>query len=71
MPIYEYCCPECGKRFEALVSVHTAEKGQQPACPHCGEPEVIRIFSRFATGTSRSPSSGSGCPPSAGPSCCG
>ena len=71
MPIYEYYCPHCGKRFESLVSVRAAENGQQPACPHCAEPEVIRIFSRFATGTSRSSGSGSGCPPSAGPSCCG
>lgn len=71
MPIYEYYCPRCEDKFEALLSLRAAEKGEQPACPKCGEPKVARVFSRFAAGTSGTPGSGSYCPPSAGPGCCG
>ncbi|HWR67429.1 MAG TPA: zinc ribbon domain-containing protein [Desulfomonilia bacterium] len=32
MPIYEYECQKCGKRFEALVSMSAKEN---PPCPMC------------------------------------
>lgn len=69
MPIYEYYCPMCEKKFEALVSLRSAENGWQPACPQCGGDGVIRVFSRVAVRAAGSFSGG--CPPSAGPGCCG
>jgi len=46
MPIYEYYCPSCEKRFEELVFE------TNPAvvhCPECGKDEVNRLISLFAT----------------------
>lgn len=59
MPIYEYVCPACGHRFEALVF-----GGRTPECPECGAPEPRKQFSVFGVGASGgSPSS---CPASSG-----
>lgn len=41
MPLYEYQCRACGKRFEELVSA----SGPAPACPACQSPDVARILS--------------------------
>lgn len=71
MPIYEYYCPRCEQKFEAFQSLRAAENGEQPPCPKCGGRQVARVFSRFAAGASSSSDSGSFCPPSAGPGCCG
>lgn len=65
MPIYEYYCPRCEQKFEALQSLRAAENGEQPPCPKCGEQRVARVFSRFAAGTSSSSGSGPFCPPMA------
>jgi putative FmdB family regulatory protein len=32
MPLFDYRCPACGYRFEALVRA----AGPAPDCPHCG-----------------------------------
>lgn len=50
MPIYEYECNGCGRRFSFLHGV-TAEK-REPACPQCRGKDLARLFSRFATGRS-------------------
>jgi putative FmdB family regulatory protein len=43
MPLYEYDCLACGKRFEVLV------RGPQAiACPSCGHDRVERAVSAFA-----------------------
>lgn len=34
MPILQYSCPECGKKFEELVKKHDDEV----LCPQCGKP---------------------------------
>ncbi|MBW2584124.1 MAG: zinc ribbon domain-containing protein [Deltaproteobacteria bacterium] len=37
MPIYKYCCDECGCNFELL----TTRSEEQPAtCPKCGTKDV-------------------------------
>jgi putative FmdB family regulatory protein len=41
MPIYEYQCEGCGRRFEELMS----SGGGLPACPDCGSHEVRRLLS--------------------------
>lgn len=46
MPIYEYRCARCRKKFSALVGV-TADC-REPACPKCGSSDVNKLISRFA-----------------------
>jgi putative FmdB family regulatory protein len=41
MPIYEYECKHCGKRFEKIQSI-TAEPAKE--CVHCGKGPVTRVF---------------------------
>lgn len=50
MPVYEYRCQSCGKRFQALIGM-TAEPDDE-ACPHCGSKETARLVSRFIRGRS-------------------
>ena len=44
MPIYEYQCLTCGKRFSLLLLSHTAAV---PACPKCRSAKVEKLMSRF------------------------
>lgn len=46
MPIYEYRCRTCRKRFSVL----TLRISEQPAiaCSHCGSTTADRLMSRFA-----------------------
>jgi putative FmdB family regulatory protein len=46
MPIYEYRCRKCGKRFSVL----TLRVGERvtPKCERCGHHGVDRLMSRFA-----------------------
>lgn len=43
MPIFEYLCKQCGKRFEAIVY-----GGKQPACPECQGSSLEQQLSVFA-----------------------
>lgn len=47
MPIYEYRCPDCGKRpsifFRSLAAVESS-----PGCPYCGGHQLRRLISRTA-----------------------
>ncbi|MDZ7360692.1 MAG: zinc ribbon domain-containing protein [candidate division KSB1 bacterium] len=51
MPIYEYYCQSCEKRFEELVF---ETKPAVVHCPECGTQEVNRLLSLFATGLNAS-----------------
>ncbi|MDD5447833.1 MAG: zinc ribbon domain-containing protein [Actinomycetota bacterium] len=44
MPIYEYRCKKCNKKFEKLV-----RNGDKVACPKCHSKDLTRLFSVFAT----------------------
>ena len=46
MPVYEFLCPLCKKKFSTLVGM-TAER-DDTACPTCGSLESRRLVSRFA-----------------------
>ena len=46
MPIFEYTCDGCGKRFSALVGVLASSR--QPACPRCSGTKLTKLVSRFA-----------------------
>jgi putative FmdB family regulatory protein len=39
MPIYEFECEGCGKRFEELMSA-----GAEVVCPACGAGDVRRLY---------------------------
>ena len=45
MPLYEYVCRRCSRRFEALVmGAGTA------SCPDCRSENLEKLFSTFAVG---------------------
>ncbi|MFX8809342.1 zinc ribbon domain-containing protein, partial [Acinetobacter baumannii] len=46
MPVYEFRCSNCGKKFETLIGM-TAE-ADKTDCPHCGSKDARRLISRFA-----------------------
>ena len=45
MPLYEYECGQCGRRFEMLMRASVV-----PECPSCGATRVERALSTFAVG---------------------
>jgi putative FmdB family regulatory protein len=47
MPLYEYTCGECGRRFEVLQRVGADATGV--VCPACGTARVAKQFSTFAS----------------------
>ena len=46
MPIYEFRCRKCGKRFSVLT-LRVSEKAK-PVCDRCGSKSADRLLSRFA-----------------------
>jgi len=46
MPVYEYACPDCGAKFDALRSMSQADAAI--ACPKCGGQNPRRGISVFA-----------------------
>ena len=43
MPLYDFKCRACGKRFDELVKI-----GETPECPKCHDPAPERLFSTSA-----------------------
>ncbi len=64
MPIYEYFCDVCDKKFEMLVMGK-----ETPACPECGTRDIKRLLS--ACGFVSKGSGGETVSQSAGASTCG
>lgn len=75
MPIFEYTCNDCGRKFDELVL-----GGETPACPKCGSQHVTKIMSccrHKSSGSSdastseatEATSSSSGCSGCSGGSC--
>ena len=48
MPVYEFRCGDCGRKFSALVGM-TAEPDDE-LCPHCGSTQTQKLVSRFIRG---------------------
>lgn len=47
MPIYEYVCSNCNKKFEFFhKSINNEDKVY---CPQCNSSEIKKVFSKFAT----------------------
>ncbi|MBI2891925.1 MAG: zinc ribbon domain-containing protein [Deltaproteobacteria bacterium] len=52
MPMYEFLCQACRKRFEAFQ--HLEERVHRPPCPRCGSARrVEHLISSFYAKTSR------------------
>lgn len=68
MPIYEYSCSQCGKKFDALRTY--AQADEPIACKNCGSGETHRAISLFnAQSNGKSITSSSGCNSCSGGSC--
>ncbi len=69
MPIYEYACSDCGRKFEALVRSDTV-----PQCPGCQSTQLEKQLSVFATAGASAPDLPPGpcgtCPHASGPHGC-
>ena len=46
MPIYEFACTPCGKKFEDLIIRKSDEA--EITCPACASAEVTKVLSRPA-----------------------
>lgn len=71
MPIYEYYCQDCEKKFEIKASISEKEKGLKVNCPECGSIKTIQILGNFFTFSKGGSSFGGGCGPNPTPGCCG
>ena len=72
MPIFEYVCNDCRKRFEALVY-----GSKEPECPLCHGTNLEQQISVFSVGASRGsaamsepPCGNTSCAMRGGPGCC-
>lgn len=45
VPIYEYDCRACGRRFSLLIGM--VAQPDEERCPHCSASEIARRVSRF------------------------
>jgi len=52
MPIYEFVCDKCGKKFESLFRT---KDDPTPPCPKCGAKDVTKVFSVFGAINVKSP----------------
>ena len=52
MPIYEYRCTRCRKRFSDEQSISEHGK-RRPACPKCKSRALEQVFSAFFAKTGR------------------
>jgi putative FmdB family regulatory protein len=47
MPVYEYTCSDCSRRFELFVQQRAM--ADSVVCQHCSSTEVRRLVSTFAS----------------------
>lgn len=46
MPIYEYVCRDCGRKYDKFVRSAAGEVKLK--CPHCGSEQGDKAFSAFS-----------------------
>lgn len=52
MPVYEYLCQDCQKKFTVRMSIAEHDRNRVQ-CPHCGGKQVVQQYSTFFARTSR------------------
>jgi putative FmdB family regulatory protein len=52
MPVYEYSCTACRKKFSLSMSVSDRD-GKRVTCPKCRSRKVVQRFTSVYTQTSR------------------
>ena len=52
MPVYEYRCNGCGKKFSVPMSIGEYEKAKVK-CPKCGKTRVTQLYGTFFAKTSK------------------
>ena len=52
MPVYEYRCDGCGKKFSVPMSIGEYEKAKVK-CPKCGKSRVTQLYGTFFAKTSK------------------
>jgi len=53
MPVYEYLCRDCRKRFAKVESIAAHRPGKRATCPKCSGRKVERVFTTVYTVTSK------------------
>ena len=60
MPVYEYVCKDCEKKFDHLArTMSSAADDHGLKCPACGSKKTSRALSVFAVGSEGAKSSAS------------
>ncbi len=52
MPVYEYRCRKCGKKFERVERI-TEHGSKHARCPKCKSAQVNQVFGTFFARTSK------------------
>jgi len=52
MPVYEFKCEDCGRRFELVATLAEQDAGLEPECPKCGSGNCRQVFGRVNIVTS-------------------
>ena len=52
MPVYEFSCDECGRRFDIVATFAEHDAGLKPVCPKCGAKKTRQVISRVTLLTS-------------------
>lgn len=52
MPVYEFRCEGCGRKFDIVASLKEKEAGLEPVCPKCGGTDCSLVFGRPTVMTS-------------------
>ena len=54
MPVYDYACQKCRKRFSKTLTISEYDKQKGSLkCPHCGSKKVERRWAAFFAVTSK------------------
>ena len=69
MPIFEYLCKDCGKKFEAIL--YGSAKAECPACHGKKLEQQLSVFAVAAGGSKSTPASDGAPSPCGTTRCCG
>jgi len=47
MPVYEFKCEDCDRKFDVVATLAEKDSGLSPMCPKCGGRRVRQVFGRF------------------------